>query len=683
MYTEPVSDLEIGRDNLRIEVTRTYNSGIDSASAFGHGWTSNNWLRAIVSTGVHAMVVLGGGRKAHFSYNTATGTYTPATGHHDAFTVDSDPNSPEPYIYTDESGVKHYFNVEGNLVRIQSPQGLELLFSRSTDYPELIDRVTDSYGRYIVYDYDWANPMGTGYRFFAPFRVASITSSDGSAVIYTYDTSNENLTRVDYSDGSYIEYQYNDPNDIHNITDIIDTNGNIIESHTYDTSDRAVTSKGPDHDITIEYTTSTQTKITNNSDGSYKIINYNSYGRVTSVSGTCSSCGNEKAYSWDTNTLNLLSSTDKNNNVTAYQNYDTRGNYGARIEKNSSNTVLRTTTYTYHPSLKEQTSVTIQSVVDPAQNKVTIYDYDDPYNPIDNPALYNENPTNLVHRVIEQGYTRDINGNQIPYEYITAYTYNALGQKTRIDGPRTDVYDVIENLYYPNDPSQGNNRGQLQAVRRYTGPSSSLETAFSNYDAMGNVGAVTDPNGNVTTYTYDSRNRLQTTTDQGTGAKTEYVYDMTGNIDYIILPRGNIIDYGYDTYNRLQTIEQKANAVTGPALARIKYTYDANGNRTKEETFDETGALQKYEDYNYNNPSDPNRLYKIINPDNSYTEFAYDGNGNKRFAENKLADSTRTHQTEYLYDALDRLTNVKQTKDLVSSATANTTYGYDLHDNLT
>ncbi|MEK6775628.1 MAG: hypothetical protein AABY87_01950, partial [bacterium] len=158
---------------------------------------------------------------------------------------------------------------------------------------------------------------------------------------------------------------------------------------------------------------------------------------------------------------------------------------------------------------------------------------------------------------------------------------------------------------------------------------------------------------------------------------------MTGNIDYIILPLGNIIDYGYDTYNRLQTIEQKANSVTSPALAKIKYTYDANGNRTKEETFDENNILQKYEDYNYNNPADPNRLYRIINPDNTYTEFSYDGNGNKRFAENKKPDSTTTHKTEYIYDALDRLTSVKQTKDLVGGATADTTYGYDLQDNLT
>ncbi|MEK6775629.1 MAG: DUF6531 domain-containing protein [bacterium] len=473
MYTQPRTDLSIGQDDLKIEVTRIYNSRFDFKGAFGQGWTTNYW---IVAKGIGwdtITVFLGGGRRANFTRNPAlpnqydidpqhNQNFTPSKGHHDSFAFDPDPNSIEPYIYTDESGMKYYFNRDSHLVRIHSPKGTDLFFTHRTDYPDLIDRVTDSYGRYIVYDYDWSNPLDTDYNF-ASFRVASISSSDGSSVIYTYNPTTENLTRVDYSDGSYIEYQYNDPNDIHNITEIIDTNGNIIEFHTYDTSDRAVTSKGPDHDITIEYTTSSQTKVTNNSDGSYKIINYNTYGRVTSVSGTCTSCGNEKAYTWDTNTLNLLSSTDKNNNVTVYQNYDTRGNYGTKIEKDPNGVVLRTTTYTYHPTLKEQASVAIQSVVDPAQNKVTIYDYDDPADPTDNPLLYNENPTNLVHRIIEQGYTRDINGNQTPFETITTYTYNSLGQKTLIDGPRTDVYDVIENLYYPNDPSQGNNRGQLQA----------------------------------------------------------------------------------------------------------------------------------------------------------------------------------------------------------------------------
>ena len=657
---------------------RYYNSRNNNVNAFGVGWSHTfDSTMGSVYFDAGLKITNPDGTEEFYQDNNADGIYEiefPKTDH--AFVektsntefIKHDPQG-FSYTYTGVASSTKYLTV------IADPSGNTINISRDTTHKIL--SAGDNFGNSLQFTYNTYN------------RIENIYLNGN--LISAYQYSNNKLDRVTFADGTYREYRHNASYSWTNISEVADSNGNVIESHTYDNQDRAVTSEaGPIgsgiEKVTINYSQSDQNIATvTDANGYSSTYTYDESGgvsHVTNISGACNCSPNETNYVYDEN-LNILEATDKNNNVTEYQNYDTRGNYGAKIEKNSSNTVLRTTTYTYHPSLKEQTSVTIQSVVDPAQNKVTIYDYDDPADPTDDPLIYNQNPTNLVHRVIEQGYTRDINGNQTPFETITAYTYNALGQKTLIDGPRTDVYDVIENLYYPNDPSQGNNRGQLQAVRRYTGPSTYLETTFSNYDTLGNVGTVTDPNGAVITYTYDSRNRLQTTTDQGTAAKTEYVYDMAGNMDYIILPRGNIIDYGYDSYNRLQTIEQKANSVTDPAMAKIKYAYDANGNRTKEETFDETGALQKYEDYNYNNPSDPNRLYKIINPDNTYTEFAYDGNGNKRFAENKLADSATTHKTEYIYDALDRLTNIKQTKDLVGGSTANTTYGYDLQDNLT
>jgi hypothetical protein len=55
-------------------------------------------------------------------------------------------------------------------------------------------------------------------------------------------------------------------------------------------------------------------------------------------------------------------------------------------------------------------------------NKVTTWDYDNDYD-----TIPNENPTGLLSRIIEQGYTKDINNTTQAYEYVTIFTYNAKG----------------------------------------------------------------------------------------------------------------------------------------------------------------------------------------------------------------------------------------------------------------
>ena len=183
----------------------------------------------------------------------------------------------------------------------------------------------------------------------------------------------------------------------------------------------------------------------------------------------------------------------------------------------------RTTSYTYthrtdDPFLLTQSTETIKSVVDPQQNKVITTAYD--------------NQGNILSRQ-ESGYVF-INGVATPKTYTTQYQYNTLGQLTQINGPRTDVSDITTLEYYANTPDQGNNRGQLKAIVNAL----SQRTEFSNYDANGNVGTITDPNGVITQRTYDERNRIKTITNQTTGAQTQYFYDARGNLSYIILPEG-------------------------------------------------------------------------------------------------------------------------------------------------
>jgi hypothetical protein len=75
----------------------------------------------------------------------------------------------------------------------------------------------------------------------------------------------------------------------------------------------------------------------------------------------------------------------------------------------------------------------------------------------------------------------------------TTYTYNSSGQLTSIDGPRTDVADVVGLAYYPNEEGQGHNRGQLHTVPDAMGHA----TTFADYNAFGQAETLTDPNGIV------------------------------------------------------------------------------------------------------------------------------------------------------------------------------------------
>ena len=238
------------------------------------------------------------------------------------------------------------------------------------------------------------------------------------------------------------------------------------------------------------------------------------------------------------------------------------------------------------------------------------------------------------------------------------YQYNTLGQLTRVNGPRTDVSDIITYEYYPNTSDQGNNRGQLRTITNALNQT----TQLSNYDANGNVGTITDPNGVVTTFTYDQRNRLRTITNQSTGALTQYAYDCRGNISYVISPEGNRIDYTY-------TLSDRVTEMADTLGNRIQYSYNVEGRRISENILDPQGVLKKYLDFTYDVY---NQLKRIVKPDGSYTEYTYDDKGNRT-----AIRDPRTNATSFIYDPLDRPVGVTQPLNTL------TDYGYDIHDNPT
>ena len=139
-------------------------------------------------------------------------------------------------------------------------------------------------------------------------------------------------------------------------------------------------------------------------------------------------------------------------------------------------TAKRGIAYTYHPDMYVPLERKESSVLG-LGDKVTSWDYDDPNDPIDDPDVFNENPTSLPYRIIEQGYTAiNTDGDIEPYTYITTFTYNGWGQVKTIDGPRTDVGDTTTFTYDEETQATPETGDLLSVTRPHIGV-----TSFSAY----------------------------------------------------------------------------------------------------------------------------------------------------------------------------------------------------------
>jgi RHS repeat-associated protein len=638
---EEVLDLSISTPGIPLEFRRSYNSQASSDGPLGYGWSHNYQIAITVLTTTPLKRVIvwdGDGRGLYYSQDSRTYPdgihFLPDSGiTKDRLRQDTSTNQ---YIFRRREGNLTYtFASDGKLFTIIDASGNSLSFVYSGG---LLTQVSNNFGKTIAIQY-------------LNNRISSITDPNGRSILYEY--TNADLTKVTYPDTQFISYAYSN----HNLADKHDTNNNLFGHWDY--TDGKVTTyyrylkEGvPQERIDLTYQPGSTLVTNSTGTTTYTTALIGTINIVTEIEG-CSTCGsNHKRYTYSPrHELTDVTSLSDGQEYTTRYTYDNPANaydkVGEIVEmKEALNwPEQRTTSYTYthrtdDPFLLTQSTETVKSVVDPQQNKVITTTYD--------------TAGNILSRQ-ESGYVF-INGTPTSKTYTTQYQYNALGQLTQIDGPRTDVSDITTLEYYPNTPDQGNNRGQLKAIVNAL----NQRTEFSNYDANGNAGTITDPNGVITQRTYDERNRIKTITNQTTGAQTQYFYDARGNLSYIILPVGNRIDFTYNLANKLTEIKDSLDN-------KIQYQYDVEGNRTREETKDPQGTLKKYIDFTYDAY---NNLKKIINPDTTYTEYTYDGRKNRT-----ASKDPKNNTTSFTYDPLSRLKVMTQPLSTV------TLYGYDTQDN--
>jgi RHS repeat-associated protein len=640
MYHE-MTDLRI-QGPLPIIFVRRYDSQATYNGPQGFGWQHNYSMR-LESAGTNREVLVDARARRIYFVKNSQGAWDENRIEHLTLTQQGTP----AWRVTDKNQTKFEFDSSGNLTKIvdRNNNTLSLGYIGAN-----LTSITDAFARSVTLTY-----YGT-----VPDRIHTI-SGGGRTVTYTYD-GNGNLQRVDYPDTSFVTYDYTDPGDIHNMTAAHDALGHLIESHVY-VADRVTHSEadGGNGALDITYDSATQTTVTN-SRGVPTVYTYSSFsGLVTASAGPgCASCGGggeSTSLTYDS-FLNLMERVN-GRGIHTQMTYDGKGNMLTRREAVGTS-VERLWRFTYNPTFNFLETIKIATIgTCGAPDKVVTNTY------------------NGAGDLTQQQIT-GCNGPNPLNPVTTIYTYDSHGQIKTVDGPRSVVpNDLTTYDYFPDADPESNRRGRLMTVTNALGQ----QTNYTGYDQFGNVGSVTDANNAETTYLYDGRDRVTETRVHGSVPAEDIVtinqYDLAGNLDFTRLPNcvdagvscAFSINYGYDNVNRLTEMQD---AVGNKTI----YTYDTEGNRTRDEFQDSLAIVQAFANFAYDSFDRLQYIYfnGIVpeTPGSIFSKFTYDGNGNRQ-----TDRDPEGHVTSFTLDELDRLATVTQTAGL---DTLITTYGYDRLD---
>jgi YD repeat-containing protein len=234
----------------------------------------------------------------------------------------------------------------------------------------------------------------------------------------------------------------------------------------------------------------------------------------------------------------------------------------------------------------------------------------------------------------------------------TDFAYDAVGDVTKVTDSKLHetrfIYDPLNRV-----------TKQIDATNLDPNPACGTAgvTCFA-YDASGNLGTLTDANGNATDFGYDSRERLATRTDPLLNDET-FQYDGQGNLRFVTDRKNQTIEFQYDAVNRLSLKVMLPGTVDETSRS---FGYDVSDNLLSILDADSTLAMT----YDL-----LNRLKTVsttgapAQPDVLLT-YGYDRNNNR-----KTMDDGLFGLTSYDYDALNRL-------DLLTNPSAQVAdFGYD------
>jgi RHS repeat-associated protein len=606
---------ETDQSGATLSFVRYYHSATGETShGMGVGWT-HNWAASLVfafgsprglerpdGTQEPLSAVSGG-----YISQSGSGIHVQASGSN--------------WIVFRTDGTREIYNSLGVFISLLSPAGQITTLSYNTD--GTLASVVDPFGHSLQFSYT------------SDGLLATVTDPAGQTIAYGYDNTAPipNLTSVTYQDGSTRTYAYENSGLPNHLTGITDESGTRYATFGYDSIGRATSTQhaGGAEAVSVSYGTGSAT-VTDAISGTtvFTFTNLTSYAnRPTAVSHnglTRNYVVNDPSVDIQQRTTQM---TDANGHITNYT-YD--ADHQTSITEAVGTPAQRTKSVQYL-----STTTALPTLVTEALKK-TSYAYYSGTNLVQTKTVTDTTVTPNVSRT-------------------WAYTYDSYGRVMTVDGPRTDVSDISTYTYFT--CTTGYQCGQIQTVTNAAGQT----TTYNTYNAYGQPLTVTDPNGTVTTLTYDARQRLKSKTTSG--ETTAFDYWPTGLVKKVTLPDGSYLAYTLDDAHRLTQ-------VTDALGNKTVYTLDAIGNRTATNTYDPSNALHRTHTRVFNTL---NQLLSDVNAAGTpavTTSYGYDAENNQTSVAAPLARNTAN-----AYDELNRL------KQITDPASGVTQFGYDANDNLT
>jgi YD repeat-containing protein len=540
------------------------------------------------------------------------------------------------FMVTDDDDNVETYNMSGVLQSITSRDGVVQTLTYSSGF---LNGVTDSFGNTLTLNRNTNN------------EITSVVFGSAGTVQYSYDSSLR-LSQVTELDGTTIGYLYQNTNFPNALTGKVDENGTQYLSWGYDSFERGTSNSmaGGAMSTSVTYNSNATVTVTD-ALGEARAFSYGRIGdfnQATAISGSqCATCEEMAGTIYDASGW-VASRTDYNGNLTCYANDPVRGLELVRVEGFAPSSTCPSSLSTYTPQSgtlqRKITTVWNSTWREPSTitepNRTTLFIYDGYGN-----VLTKTVTDTSVSPNVSRTWT---------YKYFNSGLY---GQVQTATSPRTDITTDVTNYTYYNCTS-GGDCGQVDTVTNGL----NQVTTFTSYNAYGQPLTITDPNGVVTTLTYDARERL--TSKQVGTETTSFSYWPIGLVKLVTLPDSSTLQFTYDGAHRLTTI-------TDGVGNYISYTLDALGNRTAENWYDPTSTLRRTHTRVFNNLS---QLYQDINAAGTSTvttTLGYDSQGNLT-----SSDAPLSRNTSNQYDALNRLDQITDPNSGI------TVLGYDANDNL-
>jgi RHS repeat-associated protein len=498
--------------------------------------------------------------------------------------------------------------------------------------------IVDTFGRTATFTWNMfyvTSLTGIAGSLPVPEAVDTITFPDGTTAKYLYDpppatsgpstTTIMNLVGVELRDASSAllkktTYHYEDPDLKFALTGITDSRNVRISTYEYDRKGRVTRTVGANgqNEYTIAYSTSGSLlvlrTVTNplGKQTVYKFTKANSSSthniRLTSVEGAASAnCpASIGSYTYDANYY-VATRTDEEGRVTSYTR-DARGRPTQIIEAFGT-AAARTTNITWHATYNEPILIETPD--------------------LDTSIVWDANGR------MESVTQTDATGHTAPYSTngqtrTWTYTYTAEGRVASVDGPLAGTGDTVSYTY----DADG-------YVATYTDELGHVTTVNAVND-RGQPTEVEDANGLITELVYDDLGRLtsQVADPGGIAATTAYEYDEVGNVTKVTQPNGAFLEYTYDDSKRVTRIESNYGD-------NIEYVHDDMGNVTQ--ISHSNGFPQLF--FQWNQTFDElGRMISITGVATETWTQAYDKVGNL-----KSRTDPNSETVAYAYDGLNRL----------------------------